>query len=369
MKPRKIPQYSVHNVRDLGYINWKGKRHYFPGKAHSVESVNAYNEFLRKFVFGPVNIPTGKAISITDLVLAYQDFAESHYDDKGHQSHYNAMMTVAMKLESIYHATKAAQFGPKMLKEFRKELIDSGNSRNYVNDQISRVKKIFKWAASEELIPIETFQALATVDGLRRGREGAVESPKRKPVPWEDVETIVKELHEPVRTMVLFHWHTGVRSQSVVQAHSEQFEIDQDGMLIWHPRHKTEHLDKTVRIPLGPKARDLISGRLEIGGSLFKTRLDTTYSPWSYRREIIRAQENLFDRQTEKHKEAPKKHPKPIRVKWTPHQLRHAKATYIRNKYGIEAAQAILGHDSLQATQIYSEARFQLAKQIAMKEG
>lgn len=369
MKPRKIPQYSIHNVRDIAYVNWKGKRYYLPGKANSVESINAYNEFLKSYVFGPHKIRPGQSISITDLMLAYQEFAEQHYDDKDHRSHYNAMMTVGLKLESIYHATRATDFGPKMLKEFRRTLIESGNARTYINDQISRIKKIFKWAASEELIPVETYQALATVDGLRRGREGATETSKRKPVAWEDVDTIVKELHEPVRTMVLFQWHTGVRSQSIVNAHATQFDTSDDECWVWFPRHKTEYLEKIVRIPLGPKARQLVAKRIVEGAELFTTRLGTSYSPWSYRREIVRAQESLYQRQLDAHEEDPDKHPMPKRVQWTPHQLRHAKATYIRNEYGIEAAQAILGHDSLQATQIYSEARFQLAKEIAMKEG
>jgi site-specific recombinase XerC len=41
----------------------------------------------------------------------------------------------------------------------------------------------------------------------------------------------------------------------------------------------------------------------------------------------------------------------------------------IRAKYGIEAAQAALGHESLAATQIYSSARLDLARQVAMAEG
>lgn len=369
MNPRRIPQYSVHNVRNIAYVNWQSARHYLPGKAHSVESKEAYKAFLRDNVFGPTQVKPGRRISITELILLYQEFASNYYEDQGHQSHYNAMITVALKLEHLYHNVTAADFGPKMLKEFRSTLVEDGNSRDYVNDQINRVRKIFKWAVSEELIPVETYQALATVSGLKRGQEGVKDTAKRQPAAWDDVEAIAKVLHEPVSTMVYFQWHTGQRSMAIVQAHADQFKQDADGMWIWEPRHKTEYLGKTVRIPLGPKAAKLVGARLEEGGLLFPTRLGTTYKTWTYRQAILRAQESLYEAQCKQHEKEPQKHPKPKLIRWTPHQIRHAKGHHIRSKYGVEAAQALLGHDSLQATEIYSEKRFQLAKQIAAKEG
>jgi len=40
---------------------------------------------------------------------------------------------------------------------------------------------------------------------------------------------------------------------------------------------------------------------------------------------------------------------------WHPHQLRHNAATRIRKEFGLEAAQAVLGHSSAAITQIYAE--------------
>jgi integrase len=56
-------------------------------------------------------------------------------------------------------------------------------------------------------------------------------------------------------------------------------------------------------------------------------------------------------------------------VYWTPHQLRHAKAQMIRDQFGLEAAQAVLGHSSLTATQIYARKRLDLARELAEKCG
>lgn len=42
--------------------------------------------------------------------------------------------------------------------------------------------------------------------------------------------------------------------------------------------------------------------------------------------------------------------------RWHPHQLRHAAATEIRSRFGLEAAQVVLGHCEIGVTQVYAEA-------------
>jgi len=53
--------------------------------------------------------------------------------------------------------------------------------------------------------------------------------------------------------------------------------------------------------------------------------------------------------------------------RWHPHQLRHTRATEIRKRYDVEAAQVILGHSKPDTTLIYAER--DLAKAcVVMKE-
>jgi integrase len=54
---------------------------------------------------------------------------------------------------------------------------------------------------------------------------------------------------------------------------------------------------------------------------------------------------------------------------WTPHRLRHAAATEIRRQFGLEAAQAVLGHAALGVTQVYAEKDMEAAKRIMAKIG
>jgi integrase len=49
-----------------------------------------------------------------------------------------------------------------------------------------------------------------------------------------------------------------------------------------------------------------------------------------------------------------------------PHQLRHSAATRLRKKYGLEAAQVILGH---QTTEIYAEKNIEAATRVMADVG
>ena len=48
---------------------------------------------------------------------------------------------------------------------------------------------------------------------------------------------------------------------------------------------------------------------------------------------------------------------------WTPHQLRHTAGTMVRERFGLDAAGAYLGHKDINATIIYAE----LAKEKAIE--
>jgi integrase len=55
--------------------------------------------------------------------------------------------------------------------------------------------------------------------------------------------------------------------------------------------------------------------------------------------------------------------------RWSPNQLRHSAATEIRKRYGLEAAQVILGHSKADVTQIYAERDLALGARVAAEVG
>jgi integrase len=55
--------------------------------------------------------------------------------------------------------------------------------------------------------------------------------------------------------------------------------------------------------------------------------------------------------------------------RWHPHALRHTAGTEIRRQFGLETAQACLGHSELGTTQIYAETDMETARQAMLKLG
>ena len=49
---------------------------------------------------------------------------------------------------------------------------------------------------------------------------------------------------------------------------------------------------------------------------------------------------------------------------WSPHQLRHTRATMIRRDFGLEAAKAVLGHADTKVTEIYAERDLDRATEV-----
>lgn len=80
-----------------------------------------------------------------------------------------------------------------------------------MNSQVDRLRRMFKWAAGEQLLPISIYQELQAVEGLRRGKTGARETAKVKPVNAEHVEAALPFMRTPVQGMVRFQQLTGCR--------------------------------------------------------------------------------------------------------------------------------------------------------------
>lgn len=111
----------------------------------------------------------------------------------------------------------AKDFGPKRLKEIRQAMIDRDHSRKYVNKNIERIRRMFRWAVAEELVPVTVHSTLATVVGLKRGRTTARELDPIKPVPDTDVEATLDYLPQVVADMARIQRLTAMRGGEVVQ--------------------------------------------------------------------------------------------------------------------------------------------------------
>ena len=101
------------------------------------------------------------------------------------------------------------------------------------------------------------------------------------------------------------------------------------------------------------------------------------YTPAAYRRAIARACDRAFPHPASsaiKKKDLTPDQRRELAAwrkahRWHPHQLRHSAATRIRRRFGLEGAQAVLGHSELGSTQIYAEKNLDAARAIMQEVG
>lgn len=360
--------------------------------------------------------------SIIHLMRAYWTWAKTYYRPQ----EYLTLKIALRVLKQFYGTTPVSEFGPKKLRIVRESMIRGEKegpyprdpwSRSYINHQCRRIRQMFKWAASHELADASIYQALCTMEPLKKGRTVAREGTPIGPVSMEEVDAIRPFISRQVAALIDLQLLTGARGGELLKIRGKDIDTTSDsGVWSYCPQeHKMAYQGKSREILFGPEAQkvlapfmadrpvsaclfrpsDAVAERIEKLHALRKTPLSCGNSPgtnrvalpqWSagdyytsnsYLQAIVRGcdlafppppplckmmrgngkletQAEFMERLTRSQKEALKQWKREHR--WHPHQLRHTAATNVRKKFGLEAAQLLLGHSSAQVTDaIYAE--------------
>jgi integrase len=319
--------------------------------------------------------------TIMSIVKAFSVHAKDYYRDVAGNatSEVRRIKYATSPLIDMFAAMPAEEFGPLKLKQVRQQMIDLNLARKSINDRIACIKRMFRWAASEELVPAGTYQSLLTVEGLKRGRSGAKETARVLPVPETHVYAILPYTTEVVAAMIELQLLTGMRSTEVCII--RPCDIETTGK-VWMYRpafYKTQYLDREFEkvICIGPRGQEILKPFL-------KRKLDGyCFSPaeTQEKRNVSNGERELnerYDRRTYRkavqyaikkaQKAGVKIGDKPVMM-WTPHQLRHTATTRAAKEFGIEIAKAATGHAHISTTQIYAEKDMEAAKKVALKFG
>jgi integrase len=199
-------------------------------------------------------------VSVNEVLLAFMQWAAIHYrmPDGEPTTEIGELKWSIRPVRALYGETPAAEFGPRALAAVRQHMIALNWCRSLINRRIDRVKRVFKWAASEELVPVTAYQALRTLAGLRKGRTEARESEPVKPVDPAHVTTTLPFLTPHLQCMVELQRLTGMRPGEVCQLRLCEVERTGDVWVYRPAQHKTAHHGKTRAIHLGPRAQAAI---------------------------------------------------------------------------------------------------------------
>lgn len=232
---KSLPKYAYHKAAGQAVVRLSGKDFYLGPhgtKASKIEYDRLIGEWLangRQLSDGASDTP----ITVTSLCARYLKYCLGYYVKNGSVTDEVASVKIAIRhIQRKYAKTFAKDFGPLSLEVVREQMIDEGNSRRYINGNIGRIKRMFKWAVSKELIPVTTYQALATVTGLKKGKSEAVDHPPVLPVPPEVVEATIKHAKPIIADMIRFQMLTGCRPGEVTSI--KPCEIDHRPRLSLH---------------------------------------------------------------------------------------------------------------------------------------
>ena len=175
-----------------------------------------YKRFLAEYATGDTHHPAGD-LTINELLFAYLKFAEQHYrtPDGNQTTEVKEIRQSLRPVREVYGHSIAKEFGPLALKAVRQRMIESGLCRSVINNRADRIRRMFRWATSEELIPVTAYQSLRTLSGLRKGRTEARESKPIQPVDPAHVAASLPFLNRHQRAMVELQQLTGMRPGEV----------------------------------------------------------------------------------------------------------------------------------------------------------
>jgi integrase len=384
MPIRRVPSYRHHKPSGQAVVTLDEKDFYL-GPWNSKASRREYDRLTGEWLANGRRLPASlcaSQLTITELAACYWEFAQTYYVKNGEPSGQLPGIRVSMRiLRQLYGHLQVHEFGPLSLRALQQHMIELDHSRRYINDNCARVKRAFKWGVSRELVPSHVHEALTTVPGLKRGRSKAREAAPVLPVSEADFLATLPELPGVVRAMVELQRLTGCRPGEVCLV--RPCDVDRSGdVWCYVPlSHKTEHHNRQRRIYVGPRAAEILRPWLVRGHATYcfspqesarsekshhygpalslaeraqlprPSRRGDHYTKDSYRRAIVRACGRAGVES------------------WSPNQLRHSCATQLRRRYGLEAAQTILGHSNADVTQVYAERDFGLAERIMRECG
>jgi integrase len=401
-RPRSIPSYRLHRQSGQAVVTLTdglgGRRDVLLGQYGTAASRAEYARVLAEWEATGRSLPCPPApashLTVNELILAYWKHAEVYYGFDGERGDEGCLRSALRILRETYGHTQAADFGPLALKACRQQMVGKGWSRNYTNAQVDRIRRMFRWAASEELLPNSVYLELKAVPGLRRGKTEAREMARVMPANPEHVEAALPYMPTAVQGMVRFQQLTGCRPAEACLLRA--IDLDRSNPACWvyrpgsdqgsHGEHKTAHHGHDRVILIGPRAQELIRAYLktDLHAYLF-CPMDATQE----RNEKVRARRKTPVASGE-HRGQRKLQPRrvpggryTVRVyaraiaracrkagvpEWGPNRLRHSRATELR-PYGLDVVKTILGHSKVETSQVYAEKDLAAAMELIAKIG
>ena len=426
MPSQKLPAYRRHKASGQAVVTLSGRDFYLGPWGTKLSRAN-YDRVVAEWLGNGRALPASPqsdpaAVTVQRLLAAWWTSGKIV---ESQRPHWRKCIGI---LRRLYGTASVEQFGPVALKAFRQQLVAERLSRTTINKYVQQVRRIFRYGVSCELVPVDVAGALDAVEGLRRGEADVPEPRKVKPVADAMVDQVVAQASPTLAAMIRVQRATGMRAGEIVIMRTG--DLDRTGdVWTYSPRHhKGTHREQTRTVFIGPRSQAVLTPFLKLDPDAFlfspadaererrdiitagrKTRAGqgntpgsnrkrvpakragVRYTTESYRQAIEYACDRAFPvalpadlaRRDDESLAAWRRRLTPEslakaktltldwqrRHRFATHQLRHAKGREIRREFGLDVAQAVLGHKHAKTTEIYSELEQGRAREAAAKLG
>ena len=200
----------------------------------------------------------------------YWQHVEACYrrDDGAPTGKVQAMRHALRPLKLHYGPILARDFGPGALKGVRQMMIDGydhprfgpqkRSCRTAVNAKCTRIRRMFKWAVENELVPASVLHGLQAVHALKRGRTTAAESDPFQPVARGVVDDTLPILRPLIADMVKLLLETGMRPGELVIIRVCDIDMSWSVWLYRPASHKTARHGRERIVPIGSRGQEII---------------------------------------------------------------------------------------------------------------
>jgi integrase len=355
----KPPSYLLHRQSGQAMTVVKGpdgrRKQVLLGRYGSDQSKAEFARIVAEWDASPARLtsrtPATPLLTVGDVAAKFMAHARLHYrhPDGTATSEVNNYAQAFKRLAELYGPTPAAEFSPLKLKALRRRWVDDGICRPQVNGRAGRIRRMFKWAAAEELVPVA-------------------------PASDADINAVLPYLRGPARDLVRLLRVTGMRPSEACTL--RWGDIDQTAdVWVYRPlRHKTGWRGKARVVLLGPQARGIMAAyagkdpaacvfdpRDAVAGlhaERAERRVTRYYaSRQGWQKAVERRPSRVRGRYdvnslNQAVRRACEKAGVPV---WSTGQLRHTFATAARKMGGVEVVKTLLGHAYISTTEVYAE--------------
>lgn len=202
-KPASVPSHCRHDCTGQGYVRLNGKFHY-TGVYGTPESEQRYQQIVAEWLAAgkPVDFSLSdkpkadERLTLVELAADYWRHCQAYYVKNGKPTDEQSYVRSALRYVRVMFGDSAVDdFGPLKLQKIQQQMVDDGLSRKYINKQSMRLKSMFSWGVTQEMVASSVADALRHVPGLRKGRTAARETAKIQPVSDDDLEATLDIYH------------------------------------------------------------------------------------------------------------------------------------------------------------------------------